>query len=147
MPGFEASTVIEGPIDRVWEFIDRPENELLWQSAAVEREILTEGPLEKGTRIRQVDRFLGRRLETEWEVVEHHEYVRMDRTISGPIAMEAGWRLEPVESGTVVTFELEAESGLGGFFGGLADRLVVQMARRDFDANLGKLKDLVEAET
>ena len=61
MNGFEVSVVIDRPMDRVWEFLNSPENELLWQSSAVERVLLTDGPLRKGSRIREVDRFLGRR--------------------------------------------------------------------------------------
>lgn len=146
MPGFEVSTEIEAPIERVWEFVDRPENELLWQSSAAERSVLTEGPIEKGTRIRQVDRFLGVRMESEFEVVEHHPYYRADRTVSGPLHLEASWRLEPIESGTLFTMELEAAEGFGGMFGKLAEPVVLRIARRDFEANLAKLKDLIEAE-
>lgn len=146
MAGFKVSTEIEAPIEKVREFVDQPENELLWQSNAAEREVLTEGPIEKGTRIRLVDRFLGMSMESEWEIVEHHPYYRMDRTISGPIHMESSWRLEPIEGGTLFTMDIEAPAGLGGIFGKLAEPLVLTMARRDFVANLAKLKDLIEAE-
>ena len=146
MPGFEVSTEIEAPIERVWEFVDKPENELLWQSSATERIVLTEGPVEKGTRIHLVDRFLGLRMESEFEIIEHYPYQRVDRTVSGPIALESSWRLEPTENGTMFVMELEAAEGLGGFFGKLAEPLVMKMARRDFEANLAKLKDLLEAD-
>ena len=145
MPGFEVSTVIEAPIERVWEFVDKPENEVLWQSNATERVVLTEGPIEKGTHIRLVDRFLGQRMESEWEVVEHHPYYRLDRTVSGPIHLESSWRLEPVENGTLFSMDIETGEGLGGMFGKLTEPLVLRMTRRDFEANLGKLKDLIEA--
>jgi ligand-binding SRPBCC domain-containing protein len=145
MPGFEVSTTIEAPIEKVWEFVDKPENELLWQSNASERSVLTEGPIEKGTRIRLVDRFLGRRMESEWEIVEHYPYYRLDRAISGPMHLESSWRLEPVENGTSFTMEIETIEGLGGMFDKLTDPLVMKMARRDFEASLGKLKDLIEA--
>ncbi len=146
MPGFEVSAGIEGPIERVWEFVDKPENELLWQASASEREVLTEGPIEKGTRIKQTERFLGRRIESEWEIIEHYPYHRADRTLTGPVPMESSWRLEPTEMGTLFTMELEAPEGFGGFFGKLAEPLVVKIARRDFESNLAKLKDLIEAE-
>jgi len=146
MPGFEVTAQIEAPIEKVWEFVDKPENELLWQSNATERSVLTEGPIEKGTRIHLVDRFLGRRMESEWEIVEHYPYYRLDRTVSGPMHLESSWRLEPIENGTVFTMEVEAAEGTRGMFGKLADPLVMKMARRDFEANLAKLKDLIEAE-
>lgn len=146
MLSFEVSTEIEAPVEKVWEFVDKPENELLWQTSAAEREVLTEGPIEKGTRIRLIDRFLGRRMESEWEIIEHYPYHRVDRTVKGPVAMESSWRLEPAEGGTLFTMELQAPEGFGGMFGKLAEPLVLKMARRDFEANVAKLKDLIEAE-
>ena len=65
VPSFEVGTRIEAPIERIWELVDKPESELLWQSNATERRVLTEGPIAKGTRIRLVDRFLGWRVESE----------------------------------------------------------------------------------
>ena len=145
MSGFEVSTEIEAPIERVWEFVDKPENELLWQSNAAERVVLTEGPIEKGTRIRLVDRFLGQRMDSEWEIVEHYPYYRLDRTVSGPIHLESSWRLEPIENGTLFSMEIETGEGLGGMFGKLSEPLVLKMTRRDFVGNLARLKDLIEA--
>jgi ligand-binding SRPBCC domain-containing protein len=145
MSGFEVSTEIEAPIERVWDFVDKPENELLWQSNAAERVVLTEGPIEKGTRIRLVDRFLGQRMDSEWEIVEHYPYYRLDRTVSGPIHLESSWRLEPIENGTLFSMEIETGEGLGGMFGKLSEPLVLKMTRRDFVGNLARLKDLIEA--
>lgn len=146
MSGFEISIEIEAPIERVWEFVDKPENELLWQSNADERVVLSEGPIEKGTRIQLVDRFLGRRVESEWEIAEHYPYYRLDRTVSGPIHMESWWRLEPVENGTFFEMGIEPGEGFGGLFGKLPEPLILKMTRRDFVTNLAKLKDLIEAE-
>jgi ligand-binding SRPBCC domain-containing protein len=146
MPGFEVSTEIAAPVQKVWEFVDKPENELLWQSNAAERVVLTEGPIEKGTRIRLVDRFLGRGLESVWEIVEHYPYHRADRVADGPLYLESAWTLEPLETGTRISMEVEAPEGFGVFFGKLAEPLILRMARRDFDNNLAKLKDLIEAD-
>lgn len=145
MPGFKVSTEIEAPIEEVWEFVDNPHNELLWQSNATERVVLTEGPVEKGTRIRLVDRFLGKRMDSEWEVIEHYPYHRVDRVVRGPLHLESSWRLEPIENGTAFFMEIEAPEGLGGMFGKLAEPVVMGMSRRDFEANLAKLKVLIEA--
>ena len=146
MPGFEVSTEIAAPIEKVWEFVDNPENELLWQSNAAERVVLTEGPIEKGTRLRLVDRFLGKNIVWEWEVIEHYPYRRVDRAIDGPLNLESSWTMEPVETGTRFSMEIEAPEGFGGFFGKLTEPLVLRMARRDFDTSIAKLKDLIEAD-
>ena len=147
MNSFEVSVVIDRPMGRVWEFLNSTENELLWESSAVERALLTDGPLRKGSRVRQVDRFLGRRIETEMETLDLVDYHRRERTVSGPFEFEVVWHLEPAGDGSRFTMTLTAASGLGGVFGKLADSLVARMSRREWDANLGKLKDLLEADT
>ncbi len=146
MPGFELSAEIEAPVDKVWDFVNDMEKELLWQTNAVERRVLSEGPIEKGSRIAQVDRFLGRRIESEWEVVEHHPYYRVDRTITSPVNFEFSVRAEPSERGTRVDMEMEVPDGFGGFFGKLAEPLILKIGRREFESSLATLKDLIEAE-
>ena len=146
MNSFEVSVVIDRPMGRVWEFLSSTENELLWESSAVERVLLTDGPLGKGSRVRQIDRFLGRRIETEMETLELKDYERRDRTVKGPFEFEVVWRLDPAGDGTRFTMTLTAASGLGGLFGKLADGVVTRMSRREWDANLGNLKDLLEAD-
>lgn len=146
MPGFEVSTEIAAPVEKVWKFVDNPGNELLWQSNAAERIVLTEGPIEKGTRIRLVDRFLGRSMESVWEIVEHYPYHRVDRVVEGPLRLESSWTMEPIETGTRFSMEVEAPEGFGGIFGKLAEPVILQIARRDFGTSLAKLKDLIEAD-
>ncbi len=73
---FEVGVVIDRPMTAVWEYLNTTETELVWHSSAVERVPVTDGPLAKGSRVRQVDRFLGRRIETEWEVTELEGYLR-----------------------------------------------------------------------
>ena len=146
MNRFEAEVVIDRPIADVWGYLNTPENELVWQSSAVERSKVTEGPLEKGGRTRGVDTFLGRRLTTEWEMLELHDYERRERTVSGPFEMEIDWRLEPVGDSTRMVMAMSAEAGAGGFFGRFADPVILRMAKRDWQGNLEKLKDVLEAE-
>jgi len=145
MNEFEVSVVINRPMPEVWEYVNTTENELVWQSSAVERIPLYEGPIEKGSQIRQVDSFLGRRWEWEWEVTELHDYVRHDRTLTGPLEMEVEWRLDPAGDAARFTVHLATEVGAGNFFGKLADPLLIRIAKRDFQTNLENLKDVLEA--
>lgn len=52
--------------------------------------------------------------------------------------------IEPVDNGTNMTFHQTAGE-LGGFFGKLADPLVVRLYQRDVWSNLEKLKELLES--
>ena len=51
--------------------------------------------------------------------------------------------LEPEGDGTRFTYRVEAESGLGGVFGRLADPLVEKAQRRTVRANLDTLAELL----
>jgi hypothetical protein len=146
---FEVSVVIDRPIARVWEYLNTTENELVWQSSAVERVLVTHGPLDAGSRTHQVDRFLGRRIETEWEVTELEDYYRRDRTLTGPFDMEVEWQLEPVGEFTRFTMTMASPEGRleEGLFGILTDPIVMRIAKREWEANLGTFKDILEADT
>ncbi|MHA7292186.1 hypothetical protein ACX80V_21510 [Arthrobacter sp. MDT3-24] len=51
---------------------------------------------------------------------------------------------EPVDGGTHLTYRLEAESGLGGVFGKMADSVIQRARARTVRANLETLAELLE---
>jgi hypothetical protein len=71
MPRVEEEIVINSPPERVFAFVTAPENDRLWSSTAVERRVESDRPIEVGTRINAVDKFLGRRIASTFEVTEH----------------------------------------------------------------------------
>lgn len=145
MPRIEVREVIGRPIEDVWAYLADPRNELEWQSSARERDVPAADRIEKGTRFRVMEGFLGRKQEFEFEVVElEPNRAFAARSISGPFASEYGYRLESVDGGTSVTYWAEGEAGLGGAFGKLVDPLVARMFRRDARSSLANLKDLQE---
>jgi polyketide cyclase/dehydrase/lipid transport protein len=139
----ERSIAIDRPVAEVWEFVHDTTNDALWQTTLAESTKLTDGPLEVGTRVREVRRFLGFRVETVWEVTEFEANRKSAiRNVSGPIPFSGAYRLEEVDAGTsfTVTGELDAH----GFFR-LAEPVFARIAGRELEANLGHLKDLLEA--
>jgi uncharacterized protein YndB with AHSA1/START domain len=60
MQRVEEEIVIDRPPEDVFPFVTAPENDREWVSTAVERQRESEGPIEVGSRIRAVDKFLGR---------------------------------------------------------------------------------------
>lgn len=141
----EATVVIDRPIEEVWSHVSDPRNELEYSHGAVEREVVTEGPIGKGTRVRGVDRFLGRRIEAEYEVTEIDPPTRLaSRTVRGPFDARFTMMLETADGGTRVTAVGESP-GLKGFFGKVADPVAVRIFRRQLETDLGTLKDLLES--
>ena len=144
MAKLETSVVINRPIEDVFAYVSNPENESLWQSGVVESSLTSQGPMGVGSTAREVRRFLGRRIETTYELTEYEPNKKLSfKTTSGPISGQGGYSFESVEGDTRVTFLFEAQ--LGGFFK-LAEPIVNRMARRQMEADSGNLKDLLEAQ-
>lgn len=146
MAVIELAEVIKRPREIVWAVVSDPLGALDWVSTAVERRFAAREVVEKGTVTRHVDRFLGRRIETTWEIVHLEAPIRLvARTITAPVAMEFEYELAERGHDTQVALNITTESDLGGLFGRLADSLVIGMVRRSLQADLTNLKELLEA--
>jgi len=144
MTRIERSVVIERPIDEVWEFVHDTTKDALWQTTLTESEKLTDGPMRVGTRVREVRHFLGVRIELTWEVTEYEPNRKSAiRGVSGPVPLTGGYRLEPLDAGT--RFTVSGELDAHGLFK-LAEPVFARITRRELEANLGHLKDLLETE-
>lgn len=144
MTKMEMSIVINRPVEEVFEFVTNPENEPLYRSGLLESEITSEGPYGVGTTTREVSQFLGRRIETTAIITEYEPNRKIAlKTTSGPIPFNLSQTFEPVGGGTKVTTALEGE--VGGFFK-LAEPVVVRMGKRQAEAELANLKDLLETQ-
>ena len=139
----EHSVVINRPIEKVFEFMIDIENAPQWRQGLVEVKKLSD-ELVVGTRASEVLQFLGRRMETTYEITEYEPNKKFGfKTTSGPIPMEGGFNVEPAEGGTKVSFKIQGEAG--GFFR-LAEPILARMVRRQVETDYANLKDLLEAQ-
>ena len=138
----EHSVVINRPIGEVFAYVSEIENEPQWQSGVVEAHKDSQEPLAVGHRGTEVRQFLGRRMESTYEITAYEPDTKFGfKVVSGPIPMEGGYTLQSVEGGTRVTLAVQGEAG--GFFK-LAETMVGRMARRQIQADFDNLKDLLE---
>jgi polyketide cyclase/dehydrase/lipid transport protein len=145
MPRVEETIAIEQPPEKVFEFVTTPENDHLWSSTALERRRESPGPIRVGSRIRAVDKFLGRRIESVFEVTEHEPNTRSSIRLEGPIEARGSYILEPLDGRTLFRWVLEADPGLGGLYlGRVTDPLVTILFRRRLRFDLRKLRDVLE---
>jgi hypothetical protein len=146
MPRVEEDIVIDRAPADVFAFTTAPENDYLWSSTAVERRLESEGPVRVGTRIKAVDKFLGRRVESTFEVTEHDPNRRSAiKFVSGPIPAEGSYAYEATDGGTRFRWTLEAPPGLGGvYLGRVTDPLVTWIFRRRLKRDLRQLKAVLE---
>lgn len=140
----EGTVVINRPIEEVFAFLANPDNASQWQGSVLESKQTSEGPVGVGTTGQAASQFLGRRIESTWEVTEYELNRKATlKTTSGPVPYEQSATLESVDEGTKVT--LVAEYEVGGFFK-LAEPIVARMAQRQAEGDFANLKDLVEAQ-
>lgn len=139
-----------------WVEIDRPPADVFavltdpgrlgeWQGTVVEARLEGDGPLGAGSRVREVRSFLGKRIESTVEILEHEPPSRFAlRSTAGPVTFRVEQTVEPAAAGSRLRVELEGEAH--GFFG-IGARLAVKAAERQLRSDLESLKRLLEAGT
>jgi hypothetical protein len=111
-----------------------------WQSSVHEAE--WQGARAEGARIREVRRFLGRRLELEQEVTAYEPDRRFGlKAVSGQFPFSFTIGLEPTGEGTTLTFSGEGEPG--GFFR-YAEHLVARAIERQIRHDFETMKVILE---
>jgi hypothetical protein len=127
----------------VFEYLTDPEKATIWQSSLLEARLEPDEPMRQGTRITEVRKLLGRRLESVVEVTELERERRFaGRLSSGPVPFEFRYTLEESNGGTRLDFHMEGEPG--GFFR-LAEPLVVRRVKQQQESDFATLKELAEA--
>jgi carbon monoxide dehydrogenase subunit G len=116
----------------------------VWDSSIVHTERLDTGPLGVGSRTKGTSKVLGRRFDWTTEVVDF-EPPRRSRlqSVEGDLKFTVTTTAEPEGSGTRLTQRIDADSGLGGIFGKIADPLVQKAHARTTKANLETLSEIL----
>ncbi len=139
----EKSVVVNQPIEKVFEFVTKPENDAKWFFGAESRDHTPGEPAGVGSTSQSDIRFLGVGLTVDWEVTDYEPPTKIKvKTIKGPVSIEAGYTLESVAEGQTKV-AVAGEADLEGVFD-LAEPLVERMAQRQWEAGLDNLKDVLE---
>lgn len=139
----EETVAIDRPIEEVWEFVMDVEDEPLWQTTLDVATRLGSGPLRVGSLVRETRRFLGRRVDTTWEMTECEPPLRSPiGSIDAPFAWSGTHALDEEGGGTRFTLTLRGDPG--SFFR-LAEPVFARTARREIAGNLANLKHVLEA--
>jgi len=148
MPTVEESISIERSPEVVWAFLTQTDNIPAFESQITHIEQVTPGEVGLGTQWNGTTRVLGRNFDWVSEVVEFEPPYRSRTKGGGKLAFEISYSLSPSpdDIGTLYSYRIEAESGLGGIFGKLGDPIVARAQARTVKTNLENLKDLLEAD-
>lgn len=141
MMKFENSVLINRPPEQVFAYVTDIKNNTVWQTDILELEMTSEGPFGLGSTYRCVNRFMGKRLETEGRVTDYEPYQRCCiRITSGDVRGTTGLFFETVESGTRFTTTGELELT----FFRLAGLLVKRKIKSQLKTDMLKLKAVLE---
>lgn len=147
MPSIHESIVIDRPQEAVFEYSSNPKNVPRYSPSIVRYEPVEDGPLGEGSRIEGSIKVAGKRIDFVEEIVEFDPPRRFSaRTIESPLPFRVTIWSDPVDEETLLEWLTEADQ-FGGFFGKLAEPVVVGMYRRELKADLERLKKLIESET
>jgi Polyketide cyclase / dehydrase and lipid transport len=126
----------------VFDYLTDPEKATVWQSSLLDARLEPDEPMRQGTRIIEVRKLLGRKLESVVEVTElEPERLFAGRLSSGPVPFEFRYTLEKADDATRLDFHMEGEPG--GFFR-LAEPLVVRRIKQQQESDFATLKELAE---
>jgi hypothetical protein len=136
-------TVIRCPRERVAAYVMDPDNAPRWYVNIESVEWQTPRPLQVGSRVAFVARFLGRQLAYTYEIVEFVPGVRLAmRTTQGPFPMETIYAFEDAgPDGTAMTLR---NRGTPAGFGLLLAPFMAMAMRRANAQDLARLKAILE---
>jgi carbon monoxide dehydrogenase subunit G len=144
MPTVEESIFIDRPPQEVFDYVIEPANLPVWDTSIVHAELLDAGPVGAGSSMRGTSKILGRRFDWTTEVTYFEPPRRSSmRSVGGDLKFTVTFTVQPEGSGTRLTQRIDADSGLGGIFGKLADPLVEKAQARTTRASLETLAEIL----
>ena len=137
----EDSVIIKKPVDRVFKFTTDLTNNAKWQSEILVAEQTSDGQFGLGATYRCVNRFLGKRIESEGVISDFEpDKICSFRFSSGSVSGESSYLFHPVNGYT--KFTTVGSIKLNNFK--LAALLVKRKARQQVRNDLKKLKQVLE---
>lgn len=132
---------IERTREQVAAYVMEPENDPIWLGGIVEVGWVSEPPLAEGSLISRAAKFLGRRLEYTYEVVELEPGSKISMRTDKPFEMATSYEFDEADGGTRMTAHLW---GGGDGFYRLAGPVLAAAVRRSISSDLRSLKEILE---
>lgn len=134
---------INAPVETVFKAASDFNNSVFIMDNVVGIEFLTEGPVQKGTKIKEVREVRGKTIESILiftEFVSNQRY-SVKSEING-ILIEYHYSFHPQDSGTVVNFEGVIQTKV--FKNALLKPIVIAIIKKEDGDHLDKLKEFIE---
>jgi hypothetical protein len=137
-----AEATIAADRGRVAAYAMDPGNDTAWIGGITEVRMLTEPPLEKGSRVRRVATFMGRRIEYVMEVAELEPGSRIVmRSVKSPFPMVVTYSFDDRPGGTRGRVRVEGEPGR---MYRIAGPMMARAVKRSIAKDVRRLKAILE---
>ena len=134
-------TRIAKPLGEVAAYVIDPANEPKWIKGIRESVPLMPGPIGKGSRVRRVAHFMGRRIEYTPEVLEFEAGRRLLMRTTSPFPMTIEYSFTEERGEAVFRQRLQGgPKGIAAWF----SPLMAAMVRRNVGADMARLRALLE---
>ena len=136
------SVFINRSPQEVFDYLADPANTVQWQSGTESAEWISDGPPGIGSVYKVGAKFLGRKVETEMEILGWDPPNMLSyKTVNGPIPLKNTTTFEVQGDGTLLTHSIQTE--FGTFFR-LAEGLVGKQVEKQVASDNAALKLLLE---
>ena len=109
---FENSVIINQPVCKVFDFVTNLKNNAKWQTDIIKMEMTSEGRFELGSTYRCVNRFMGKRIETEGVITDYvPDQTCSFRISSDSVTGESNFFFEAVNGATKFTTSADLDLG------------------------------------
>jgi carbon monoxide dehydrogenase subunit G len=142
MISFEISTLVDCPLEEVFNFISNPLNLPKWQKMISSIDQVTPGTVTVGSKYKVTAEMMGQKIDGVMEVSTLEPPVRFGFTNqAGPMQVTVTITLKPVGTGAKIT--LNAQGNPGGVFK-LAEGVLAKQVKSQMEANLANLKTVLD---
>lgn len=138
----ESNITIKRRVTEVFSFASHSENTKLWQPEVIEHQLLTDGPMGLGSKMRHVSTFMGRRISTNLEITEFIPNQKITfHVLSGSLPYTIYYIFDSGGNSTRFTYSAVMP---GKWYLALLEPLIKSSARRVIAGDLARLKVIME---
>lgn len=137
-----SNKLIYRPITEIFDFISTPENDFQWQYGTLTSAQISEGVAKVGAFFRSIGHFMGRRIESTFEITEYEPTRKYGfKSLSGPMHSRTLYTFETAGGATKINVSMQA-SAVNLF---QADEGILEkQMKKQLKENLEMLKQILE---
>jgi len=140
---FDSNKLIYRPVKEIFEFITASENDFQWQYGTLASGQISEGAARVGAFFRSIGHFMGRRMESTFEVTEYEPARKYGfKSLAGPMHSQTLYTFEVTGGGTKVNVSTQASAV---HLIQAPEGILEKQMKKQLKDNLAMLKNILEA--